>query len=365
MDKENYDEPEQEQEQQPKNKSPFHALIPKGDYFFTPILLNINILVFVVMVISGVNWLAPDPQALINWGANYRPYTANGQAWRLFTSMFVHVGILHLGVNMYSLYSLGRLLESFIGRWRFIALYLFTGLCGSAVSLWWHAAAPSAGASGAIFGLFGVFAAIVTTNLIKPTIRKQLLRGIGITILINAAISLWAAIDTSAHLGGFLSGLLGGYLIYFDLKAFYHRRINQYKGLIISIILICSVIILFWKMSPATPDINVLMARYDQEERHSLDFFDKKFDSATVEEIEKNLLQPWEHNQAIVDTIIASGISKEQEKSFHGLQIYTALRLKAAKEIYRSKKENRKDLMDSANATTKAANKIVVNPIDE
>lgn len=355
----------QQEEQKPKNKNPFHALIPKGDYFFTPILLNINILVFVAMVISGVHPLNPTGQELLDWGANFRPATMNGQPWRLFTCMFLHIGIIHLFVNMYSLYSLGQMLEKFIGKWRFIGLYLFTGLCGSAISLWWHDAVVSAGASGAIFGLFGMFVAIVTTNLIEPTVRKQLLRGIGLTILINAAISLWASIDLSGHLGGFLSGLLGGYLIFFDLKAFYHRRINQYKGLIIFTLIVSGVIIFFWMITPALPNNAPLLSRYEQEEKRSLDFIDKLDSTATADQIYKNAVQPWEHNQAIIDSMIANGIPKEKEKMLEQIQVYTAMRLKGAREIYRSKKENRKDLLDSAKASMSAADKIITTPIDE
>lgn len=356
----------QQEEQQPKKKNPFHILIPRKDYFVTPILININILVYVAMVISGVHPLTPTGQAIVDWGGNFRPYTMDGQPWRLLTCMFVHIGIIHLFVNMYSLFALGQMLERFIGKWRFLGLYLLSGLCGSAVSLWWYAATPSAGASGAIFGIFGVFVAIVTTKLIEPNARKQLLRSIGTTILISGAISLWASVDTSAHLGGFLSGALGGYLIFFDLKAFYQRRIVQYKGLIIALVLMAGVIVLFWKMVPAPVDITGLQDRYGREESRSLDYIDQQLDSATsLEEIEKNILHPWEHNQAIVDSLIGIGIAAENKKALDRLQIYTAMRLKGAREIYRSKKENRKDLFDSARASMHAADNISTAPIEK
>jgi rhomboid protease GluP len=363
MDQEQNEVPQEEQK--PEKRNPLHIFIPRRDYFFTPILININILVFVVMVISGVHPWSPSGQAMVDWGANYRPYTMNGQPWRLFTCMFLHIGILHLFVNMYSLFSLGQMLERFIGKWRFLGLYIFTGLCGSAISLWWYTATPSAGASGAIFGLFGVFVAIVTTKLIEPTIRKRLLRGIGTTILINGAISLWASVDTSAHLGGFLSGLLGGYLIFFDLKAFYQRRVIQYKGFIVSLLLISGVIVLFWMMVPVAYDNRPLVERYEQEHSRALDFMDRIDSTTSADEIEKKAVQPWQHNQAIVDSLIANGVPKDREKSLIQMQLYTAFRLKAAKDFYRAKKENRKDLIDSANASMNAADKIITSPIDE
>lgn len=355
----------QQEEQQPKKRNPLHVLIPRKDYFITPILINLNILVYVVMVISGVHPVSPTGQAIVDWGGNFRPYTMDGQPWRLFTCMFVHIGIIHLFVNMYSLFAIGQMLERFIGKWRFLGLYLLSGLCGSAVSLWWYAATPSAGASGAIFGIFGVFVAIVTTRLIEPNARKKLLRSIGTTILINGAISLWASVDTSAHLGGFLSGALGGYLIFFDLKAFYQRRVVQYKGLIVSLVLLAGIVFLFWKLVPVAYSNDPLLERYGQEESSSLAFIDKIDSTTTAEEIQKKAVQPWEHNQAIVDSIIANGVAEENKKTLEQMQKYTAFRLQGAKYLYRAKKENRQDLIDSARMTMKAADNTVTTPIEK
>lgn len=365
MEQDNFDG--QEEEVKPKNKNPFHAFIPKGDYFFTPIILNINILVFVLMIVSGVHPVLPSADSLIGWGANVRKLTMGGEPWRLFTSMFLHFGIIHLAVNMYALFSLGRMIEPFLGKWRFIALYLFAGLGGSAVSLWWHAndMSVSAGASGAIFGVFGIFAALLTTDIIEQTVRKQLLKSIGSAILLNLLIGLYGGIDNSAHIGGLLTGAAGGYLSYYDLRDWYRRRVQKYRGVIFTGILTAGMIAFFWMMVPVPSDNATLEARYLEEERRALDFIDAMDSTTTVDEIDKKFVRPWLHNQAIVDSMIANGVPEENEKALEQLQIYTALRLKMAREIYRSKKENREDLMDSARASMKAGDNVNVNPIEE
>ncbi|HET6992940.1 MAG TPA: rhomboid family intramembrane serine protease [Bacteroidia bacterium] len=355
----------------PPRKHALWALIPKGDYFFTPIILNANILVFLAMVISGVSPVLPDAESFIRWGANCRPYTMGGEPWRLFTSMFLHFGIIHLATNMYALFSVGRMLEPFVGKWRFFILYLCAGLGGSSVSLWWHQSEMnvSAGASGAIFGIFGVFAALLTTNLIDQSIRKQLMRGMASAIGLNLLIGLYAGIDNSAHIGGLLTGALGGWLSYFDLKTWYHQRIKKYTGLIASVLITISGIIFFWMIIPPLATVvNVknepLLQHYDIEEKRSLDYIGKINSSTTAEEIEKNVLQPWQHNYAIVDSIKANGITKEGEASFRQIQLYTIYRLKGAEAIYRSVKEKREDLMDSAKAYMSAADNTIKEPVD-
>lgn len=197
--------------------------IPRKNYFITPLIMDLNILVFVIMVLSGVSAIEPDSLSLIRWGADYTPFTlGEGQWWRLLTSTFLHAGILHLAMNMYAFFFIGLLLEPYLGRWLFTIAYLLTGVVASATSLYWHDMVLSVGASGAIFGMYGVFLAMLTTNLIHKEKRTPLLRSIGLFVLYNLAIGLtigtFGAIDNSAHIGGLISGILIGYILYPVLK---------------------------------------------------------------------------------------------------------------------------------------------------
>lgn len=192
--------------------------VPTDGYFVTPILININIAIFIIMAITGVSVLEPTGEDLLKWGANFRPFTLNYGWWRLLTCCFLHIGIFHLLMNMYALLYIGVLLESLLGRARFLAAYLVTGIAASLTSLLWHDNTISAGASGAIFGMYGVFLAMLTTNLIEKAARQSMLVNISIFVGYNLLYGVKGGIDNAAHIGGLLSGMLVGYTFYPNLK---------------------------------------------------------------------------------------------------------------------------------------------------
>ena len=366
MDSNNQDSSQEENPIPIKNKSFIWALIPKGDYFFTPIILCINISVFILMIITGVSAFIPSANSLITWGANYRPLTMGAEPWRLFTSMFLHFGIIHLAANMFALFSIGKMLEPFIGRWRFFILYLLAGLGGNAVSLWWHQNDPSvsAGASGAIFGLFGVLTALLTTNLIDATVRKSLMKSMATAITLNLLIGLYAGIDNSAHLGGLLTGAMGGWLCYFDLKSFYENQSRKYTGLLLTALVTIGIVVFFWMIIPNNLPITkneVLFEHYTIEEKNSIDFIDKIDSSTTAEQIQNKAVIPWQHNLTIVDSIKQNGLNEDGEMYFNQLRIYTLLRLKGADEYFRAAKEKRMDLRDSARKSMTKADETILD----
>jgi len=188
---------------------------PAKGYFFTPILIVLNILIYLIMVCSGVAVFEPDAASMTTWGANATIYTLGGQWWRLITSCFIHFGFIHLLLNTYALAFVGLFLEPFLGRVKFITAYLLAGIFASVISLWWHDNTVSAGASGAIFGLYGVFLALLSTNHIESSMRKGLLTNIGLFVVYNLVFgSFKGGIDNAAHLGGLLAGLMIGYAYY-------------------------------------------------------------------------------------------------------------------------------------------------------
>lgn len=122
----------------------------------TVALLSANILVFLAMIANGASWWHTSTAVPLQWGANFGPATQDGQWWRLGSALFVHFGIIHLAFNMWALWDVGRLVEQLYGRWRFLLLYLGSGIVGNLVSLAIQGnRAVSGGASGAIFSLYG------------------------------------------------------------------------------------------------------------------------------------------------------------------------------------------------------------------
>jgi membrane associated rhomboid family serine protease len=138
-------------------------------------------------------------------GALYGPLVAAGDWWRLFTSMFLHYGPLHLGLNMLALWWFGSAIEQFLGRGRYLLLYLVSGLAGSAGALLLNPTSVTVGASGAIFGILG-------SALVLERQRMNVLGGgaLGIIVL-NLAFTFAAAgtISVGGHLGGLAGGALG------------------------------------------------------------------------------------------------------------------------------------------------------------
>lgn len=181
--------------------------------FITPALIAINILVFVVMIIAGVSPVAPTGQQVAPWGANFGPLTLHGQWWRLLTSCFLHFGIIHLAFNMFILFQVGLFTEKLFGNLRFLLLYLLAGVGGNIVGLYFHPETISAGASGAIFGVYGGLLAFLL--LLRHVVPSQSSFGIAksaaIFILYNLIYGLAKPeTDIAAHIGGLVTGFVCG-----------------------------------------------------------------------------------------------------------------------------------------------------------
>jgi rhomboid protease GluP len=191
----------------------------KGNLYVTYAIIAINVLIFILMAVAGAGIMEPNGIVHISWGSNYKVLTQSGDWWRLFTNVFLHFGIIHLAMNMYCLYSIGTYLEPMLGKAKYITAYVCTGILASVVSLWWHKnGVNSAGASGAIFGLYGLFLAMLTTNLIPKQLRKPLLQSIGLFVVFNLLYGTKGGVDNSAHIGGLVAGFAIGYLYVYAIK---------------------------------------------------------------------------------------------------------------------------------------------------
>ena len=160
----------------------------------------------------------PSGEDMISWGANFKPNVMGGQWWRLITSVFLHIGVMHLLVNMYALMFIGVLLENQIGYGRYLMAYLLCGILGSVGSLWWNDLVISAGASGAIFGLFGLYLSLLLTGRIFRETRKSFMTSAILFIGYNLLAGFQGGIDNAAHIGGLMGGFVIGIIYYPSLK---------------------------------------------------------------------------------------------------------------------------------------------------
>lgn len=166
-------------------------------------LIIINILVFIAMYVLGNG--SEDTLTLLYFGANYPALVKAGEYYRLITSAFLHIGLLHLIFNNYALYVIGSQLESFLGKIKFLIIYLVSALCGSLMSMLFSDGI-SAGASGAIFGLLGslLYFGYNYRVYLGTVLKSQIIP----LILINLIIGfVTPGIDNAAHIGGLLGGL--------------------------------------------------------------------------------------------------------------------------------------------------------------
>ncbi len=231
----------------PAQREKYGALLISKSYLVTPLIVYANVLAFLLMVLAGISPISPTAQSLFEWGGNFRPAVADGQWWRLVTYIFLHGGFMHLFMNTFALLYIGMHLEPLLGRFRFAAAYLLTGVCAGLLSITVHTDSVGVGASGAIFGMFGVFLSMLTTSHISRTMRKTMLRSLLFFIVLNLLYGLQGNTDNAAHIGGLLSGIAMGYAYYPGIAAKDPLRHQLRTTAIIAAgVIVVAVIILSW-----------------------------------------------------------------------------------------------------------------------
>jgi rhomboid protease GluP len=210
---------QQLQEEQLENRTqrmqPTEKIIMAPDVpIATAIIIGLTTLCFIVIGLIRGNFSPISVMELFHWGGNIRLHTLGGEGWRLISSCFLHINSWHLFGNMFTLLFIGRLLEPVIGPYKLATSYLCTGVIGSLVSVMVAGNRISAGASGAVFGLFGVFLAILTTGLLTGETKRVLFKGVFLLIAYGLYEGMFGSVDNAAHVGGLLSGVAFGYMIY-------------------------------------------------------------------------------------------------------------------------------------------------------
>lgn len=323
----------------------FSIFKPTEGYFITPILININILVFIIMLISGVHILMPENQSLLDWGANFRALTLEGEWWRLFTSVFLHIGILHLLLNMYALLYIGLLLEPYLGRTRFLTAYLISGIAASVVSLWWNDLTISAGASGAIFGMYGVFFALLTTNILDKSVKKAFLTSIVFFVGYNMLNGFKpnSGIDNAAHIGGLLSGLFIGYTFVPSLKQFENLKIKLVTIAALTIILISSSFFMYTTLPNDIGKYDKKLEEFVSMESLALKVYNLPEDTPNemiLSELKDKGIYYWNENLKLIESFKDLDLPLPIITRNNKLKEYCELRIKSYELIYKAIKED-------------------------
>lgn len=201
----------------------------------TYLLICICVVLFLLMYIFGNG--SKDVNTLLKFGANYAPFIRSGEIFRLVSSCFVHIGVIHIVFNMYALYIVGPQIENFYGKVKFLAIYLLSAVAGSLMSMIFVRDMISAGASGAIFGLFGslLYFGYHYRIYLGNIMRSQVIPLLVFNVLLGFLIS---GVDVSSHIGGLIAGVLSSMALGVKYKSSKADKINGWVLLIIFFIFI-------------------------------------------------------------------------------------------------------------------------------
>lgn len=183
----------------------------------TNLIIAANVIMFVIMGTLGAGWLeTADMDPYVRFAANNGAATTDGEWWRLITAMFTHYGVLHLALNMWALFQVGHLVERLLGRSAFVLMYFGSGIIGGLATIVWHGDKVwSAGASGAVFGVYGALIGYLSrekhgmpASVMQP-MMKSTLTFAGYNLFFGA---VQPHIDNVGHVGGLAGGLLLGWI---------------------------------------------------------------------------------------------------------------------------------------------------------
>jgi rhomboid protease GluP len=272
--------------------------------FVTPAILAINVLVFVAMIASGVQPLEPTTESLLRWGADFGPKTiTSGEWWRLFTCMFLHIGVIHIAFNMFVLMQIGPFVERLLGNLGFLIVYVICGLAGSMVSLAWNPYVVSAGASGAIFGLYGILLGFICIR--RDSVPSEVLSGLAKSALTFIGYNVIYGVmrsgtDLAAHAGGLAAGLVCGIAMSSPLTVEYVRR-RAIRGAVVALAAIALLLVAAVRL-PRPVDLLVEIRKFATVETKTLAAYRTVFNRARTQKlrddqladlVERELVAPW------------------------------------------------------------------------
>lgn len=335
----------------------------------TSVLLGLNVAVFGLMVAGGIHPMTPAIDSLIHWGANYGPKTTNGEWWRMCTAMFLHIGILHLLFNMVALWNIGGFMERVLGTAGFLVLYLLSGLLGSVASVAWNPFVVSAGASGAIFGVYGGLLGFLvrhrdtTSQAFLASLRSNALAFVGYNLLFGF---VQEGIDIAAHLGGLVGGLVCGLVLTQPLS-----RASRARWHVRSVLVGVTGLVLIGGMAtllPRVDDVKTTLQHFASFDTATMVTFDKaatQFQQGQItaaellRTLEQDVLAPW---RAQRDTLLRLQNQRQlpprQQQFVSALVEYMTARQEGWELLQEGLRTNDRRLIKSANERQRQAEQV-------
>ncbi len=316
-----------------KIKNVFYLVLPQKNYLVTPILLLLNgacfvlstifIILFLKLVhtsrgVGGVNF------DLIGYyiGASNRDLILNGQFWRLITYQFLHESLLHIFFNMYALAYIGLMIEHKLGFKKYISIYLISGVCGGLLSIAYHEAGFTVGASGAIMGLFGAFLALLLSKAFEKNATQALLISTAFVVAIMLLNGLKGRVDNAAHVGGLISGFIICYILHNEKLWKWKVRTAVKYAMICFLVLIFSFITIQLTPRIQTKEFLALEKKYQQNWDTYHTIFTLPPDLPTgkkLQIVQEKGIDLWKENDSLVKQMLTLKLTAQQRNKaeFH------------------------------------------------
>jgi len=317
-----------------------------------------NAAIYLAMLLTGVHFLEPGVADLLTWGANLGSATTAGQWWRLFTCTFLHIGLIHILFNMYVLWDIGRFMERLLGAAGFAAVYLLAGLAGSIASMWWNPHIVSAGASGAIFGLYGCLLGYLLAGTrdipedVARNLKKNALMFLGYNLLWGLT---HRGLDMAGHLGGLLGGLACGFVVAKRLQAHGLEARPRIHAQVLAFGL--AILAMAAALRPKTVDLQQELRRFsDMESRVQASYnqglqrarSNALSDSDFAILIDAEVIQPWHSARIRLEGI--HGVPEDQAQLVSRIARYADIREQAWAKLAEALRRRDLDGIQQANA---------------
>jgi rhomboid protease GluP len=336
----------------------------------TSVLLALNVAIFGLMLAWGIAPMQPAIDSLIQWGANYGPKTTQGEWWRLFTCMFLHIGVLHLLFNMIALWNIGGFMERLLGSTGFLVLYLMAGLLGSVASVAWNPFVVSAGASGAIFGLYGGLLAFLVRHralqqhAFLAALRTNTLAFLGYNLVYGF---VQQGIDMAAHLGGLAGGFVCGCVLT-PSPPFGARSRHQGRSVLVGVMGLALIIGLS-DLLPRAEDVEARLQQFASLDSTTLATFNRAItqlqqgklsEAEMVRILEQEVLPPWRAQRAVLQHLtVLSRLPTRQKRLVATLVEYMTARQEGWELLREGLRQHDPRALKGANEKQRQADEVI------